>query len=290
MHSDSEKVIKKEDIISSSMEYAKVDPGFIELNNLGEYDVEILKSSLKNPGGQTDFQSRYFVANSQITPYKMVRQALMELEVRHHAYMEVRTSLRKAEVLDRKFARDIQALLDMGDEIAAEMVQIDRDKNWYDIGIWQRKMRQAELEIKTYLDIVKEHAKTPEELEYFTTDNPEEERNYWVLRLGKQAAMDMISFGRLGAGNMDSIAMMPKEDQIEVLTVASQYSGLVNAKMGQIGTVIQKQIEMAAQEDQLELPLISEGLEEEAKNVLSAIESKVDGERLQQLPGISEEA
>lgn len=290
MHSDSDNVIKKEDIVSSSMEYAKVDKGFVEQHNLQEFDVAILEKSLQNPGGQTDFQSRYFVANSQITPYKKVKQALMELEVRHHAYIEIRTSLRKAEVLDRKFARDIQTLLDMGDDIGAEMVQIDRDKNWYDIGIWQRKLRQAEIEIQTYLDIVKEHAKTPEELEYFTTDNEEEERNYWVLRMGKQAAMDMISFGRLGSGNMDSIAMMDREDQIEVLTIATQYSGMVNAKMGEIGQTIQRQIELAVNNNQLELPIIEEGLEEEAKSVLSAIESKVDGERLQQLPGVSEEA
>lgn len=289
MHSDSENVIKKEDVISSSMEYSKLDSGFIEQNQLSGYDVEILKSSLQNPGGQTDFQSRHFVANSQITPYKKVRQALMELEVRHHAYIEVRTSLRKAEVLDRKFARDIQTCNEMGDEISAEMIQIDRDKNWYDIGIWQRKLKQAENEIKCYLDIIKEHAPDEESLKYFTTDNEEEERNYWVLRMGKQAAMDMISFGRLGSGNMDSIAMMDKEDQVEVLTIASQYAGMVNAKMGEITNMVQNQIESLVNNNQLQLPLIEEGLEEEAKNVFSAIESKVDGERIPQLSAVPTE-
>jgi hypothetical protein len=286
MSSDSN-LIQKSNIVSSNLSYAKVDQGFIDANNLGSYDVEIVKQAMVHNNGQTDYQARHFVANSQITPYKKVRQALMELEVRHHAYMEIKTSLRKAEVLDRKFGRDIQMYLDAGDDISAEMVQIDRDKNYYDIGIWQRKLRQSEIEIKTFLDIIKEYAPDEESLKFYTEINDEEERKYWILRMGKQAAMDILAFGRLGSGNMDSIAMMSKEEQVEALTIAIQYSGIVNANVAAISNNVQEQVNELIASQQLDLPMIEDGLEVES-NVFSSIESKVNGERLSELPGVSQ--
>ena len=62
----------------------------------------------------------------------------------------------------------------------------------------------------------------------------EEERKYWIARMGKQAAMDIYCTGRVGIGNIDSIAMMKEEDQIYALSVAYQYSGLLNAGIAKI--------------------------------------------------------
>jgi hypothetical protein len=300
MHSTSDNIVEQAtivtdesnlisgNIVSSDLNTINISGQFIEKYDLQGYDIDLIKQSVLSNNGQTDFQSKYFVANSQITPYKKVRQALMELEVRYHAYFEINNSLKKAEILDKKFARDIEANLDVGLDLEAEMLKVDKDKNLYDITIWKRKMRQSEIEIKTFLDIIKEHAPDQESLEYFLRDNPEEERKYWILRMGKQAAMDILSFGRLGTGNMDSIAMMDREDQIETLTIAIQYSGIVNANVAAISDNVQKQVNELIAANQLELPLIEDGLEETASNVFSAIESKVNGERLSELPGVSQ--
>ena len=40
---------------------------------------------------------------------------------------------------------------------------------------------------------------------------PKNERDYWVSRIGKQSAIDMLSYGKR-SGNMDSITNMPGED------------------------------------------------------------------------------
>ena len=42
--------------------------------------------------------------------------------------------------------------------------------------------------------------------------DPENEKNYWITRLGKQSAIDMLSYGKISSGNMDSITNMPSED------------------------------------------------------------------------------
>ena len=46
--------------------------------------------------------------------------------------------------------------------------------------------------------------------------------------MAKQAACDMISFGHVGTGNMDSIMNLPPDDQIQVLSVCSS-SSLIGA-------------------------------------------------------------
>ena len=65
-------------------------------------------------------------------------------------------------------------------------------------------------------------------------NNPEEERKYWIARMGKQAALDLLSSGRITVGNMDSIAMMSEEDQVQTLKVAIQYSGLMNVGLAKL--------------------------------------------------------
>lgn len=203
----------------------------------------------------TPFQTKHFVAGSQITPWRQVRQALMELETRYHAYFELRTSLRKAEV-QRKM--QIRAIEHESDDLVREMLQIDLDKMDYDITIWRRKLRQAEIEIDSFLKIVREHVTDEEDLKYFTEMNDDEERQYWVFRMGKQAALDIIAYGRIGSGNMDSIAMMDYDDQIAVLHKAIQYSGMINANVATIAHDVSEQIAALSESGKLELPLLQE--------------------------------
>jgi hypothetical protein len=66
-----------------------------------------------------------------------------------------------------------------------------------------------------------------ETLETFKHHNEIEERNYWIARMAKQATMDLMTIGRIGSGNLDSIAMMPIEDQQETIKAALKYNGLL---------------------------------------------------------------
>ena len=48
--------------------------------------------------GMSDFQSRYFVVNSQVTNYRRVRQALLEIETRIAAKKQIERNRKKTEV------------------------------------------------------------------------------------------------------------------------------------------------------------------------------------------------
>jgi len=244
-------IINVADIVSSDLRDVKLDPKFIQEYNLSDFEERVIQSAVLVDTGMTAYQAKHFVANSQITPYKRVRQCLMELEVRYHAYQEIKASLRKAEIMRMKW---VQQQEHMSDPLDKELVQIDIDKNDYDITIWKRKIRQSEVEMRAFLDVIGEHAKTDEELVYFLKTNEQEEKDYWIARMGKQAALDIVAFGRVGSGNMDSIAMMAKEDQLAALTAAMQYSGLLNAGLHKISVGVQGSIDQYLAGTSTEIP------------------------------------
>lgn len=268
-------IINIENIVSSDVSEIKLDTSFIDAYGLSEFDSSVILSAVQVDAGMTSYQAKHFVANSQITPYKQVRQSLMELEVRYHAYQEIKSSLRKAEIMRLKW---IQAKEILEDPLDKELIQIDIDKNDYDITIWKRKLRQSEYEMKAFLDVVKEHANTTEELNYFLEINEEEERQYWIARMAKQAALDVIAFGRVGSGNMDSIAMMDKDDQLEALTMAIQYSGLINAGLQKISIESQDSVNAYLSSNNISIPELIYNKPNE--NIQSTTQPKIKSESI----------
>ena len=242
-------------IVSSETGEINLAKSFVSEFDFSKNDFEILEGSMRFNSGMTRFQCEHFVADSQLTPWRKVRQALMELETRYHAYMENRHSLRKAELLRRKFLRSIENVeAEGGDDIDAGFIQIDLEKNDYDIGIWKRKLRQSELELKYFLDIANKYIDDEHPLEYFLTEHEDEEKIYWIARMGKQAAMDIISYGRIGAGNMTSILDMPEEDQVKSLEVAVQFSGMIGGGIDKIQKTFAPAIAKQLEQDGIAMP------------------------------------
>lgn len=170
----------------------------------------------------SDFQSRYFVVNSQVTDYRRVRQALLEIETRIAAKKQIIRDSKRSEVQMQIKQRDLAAETR---DLEKELILLDIDQLQYDISVYEKKLRVVEEELDEFSKLVLEIVHTPAELESYTQHNEELEREYWVYRMAKQASVDMVTTGRIGAGNLDSIAMMSPEDQ--ALTIGS---ALLNSK------------------------------------------------------------
>ena len=240
-------------IISSDTNEIHLSKSFVDEFSLTKKDFDVLSASMRFDSGMTRYQCEHFVADTQLTPWRKVRQALMELETRYHAYMENRNSLRKAEILRKRLNRDMPLL---PDELDRELMQIDMEKNDYDIGIWKRKLRQSELELKYFLEIVDKYVDEENgyPLEYFLTEHEHEEKMYWIARMGKQAAMDIISYGRIGSGNMTSIMDMPEEDQVETLGIAVKYSGMIGGGIDKLNKMIAPQLQHQLAQEGIAMP------------------------------------
>ena len=242
-------------IISSDTNEIHLAKSFVDEFSLTKKDFDVLSASMRFNSGMTEYECEHFVADPQLTPWRKVRQALMELETRYHAYMENRNSLRKAEILRKRLNRDMPEL---PDELDRELMQIDMEKNDYDISIWKRKLRQSELELKYFLNVVEKYVDDEHPLEYYCEENHQEVRMYWIARMGKQAAMDIISYGRIGSGNMTTIMDMPEEDQVETLGVAVQYSGMIGGGIDKLNKMIAPKLQAQLAQDGIVMPKLLE--------------------------------
>jgi hypothetical protein len=170
----------------------------------------------------SDFQSRYFVVNSQVTDYRRVRQALLEIETRLAAKKQIIRDSKRSEVQLKIKERD-HAL--ESKDLEKELILLDIDQLQYDISVYTKKLRIVEEELDQFAKLIIEIVPNFTELEKYKVHNDELEREYWIYRMAKQASVDMVTTGRIGAGNLDSIAMMAPEDQ--ALTIGS---ALLNSK------------------------------------------------------------
>lgn len=184
---------------------------------------DVIKLAESHGGwSMSDFQSRYFVVNSQVTDYRRVRQALLEIETRIAAKKQIIRDTKRSEV---KLKIKEKELVAQTDDLEKELILLDIDQLQYDISVYDKKLRIVEEELDEFAKLVVEIVPTIEELETYKEHNDELEREYWISRMAKQASVDMITTGRIGAGNLDSIAMMASQDQ--VLTIGS---ALLNSK------------------------------------------------------------
>ena len=114
------------------------------------------------------------------------------------------------------------------DPLKKELIQCEIDMEEIDAKAWEKKLLQGYQEQGYFLDYIKEECgDNEEEILQSLKGNKQEEDKYWIARMAKQSAVDMISTGTINAGNVESILQMPEEHQRGVLNAAMRYSGVV---------------------------------------------------------------
>ena len=190
--------------------------------------------------GMTHEQIKNFVVNSHVTDKRKLRQTLTEISTRNHERKKLFLDIERKKIK----IEQLEAGLEIEDDpYARRLMQCDIDEFKLDIGRFKIAVHQSSNELQAFMDWVNKKYDSMEELIEAAQYNEEEERKYWVARMGKQAAMDVYCTGRIGIGNLDSIAMMREEDQFATLNIAMQYSGLLNAGSGKIQNELKPQMD-----------------------------------------------
>ena len=190
--------------------------------------------------GMTHEQIKNFVVNSHVTDKRKLRQVLIEVSTRNHEkkklFLDIERKKIRIEALEAKLEIE-------DDEYSRRLIQCDIDEFKLDIGRFKITLHQSNNELDAFMQWIHKNFKSMEDLIEAAEYNEEEERKYWIARMGKQAAMDVYCTGRIGVGNLDSIAMMREDDQYATLNIAMQYSGLLNAGIGKIQNELKPQID-----------------------------------------------
>ena len=128
------------------------------------------------------------------------------------------------------------------DDLKKQILQVDLEQAVWDIHMYDKKEKMCQNEIDMFSDMVRSMCPDMQSLEKYKDNNEELEREYWITRMAKQAAMDLNTIGRIGQGNLDSILMMPLTDVKETLQLAIKYNGVLGKGIDAIGQATMKQL------------------------------------------------
>ena len=236
--------------------------------------------------GMTHEQIKNFVVNSHVTDKRKLRQVLVEVERRNHDRKKVVLDKKRKEV---EIARLKDRLNITEDPYERQLMQFDIEEYELDLNKFQVSLHQYDNEMAAFMDWINKHWGSIEEVEKAAEYTEEDERKYWIARMGKQAAMDVYTTGKIGTGNLDSIAMMREDDQYATLNVAMQYSGLLSAGISKIQNELRPHLDklmmdgsspriptMEGIEDNLNLKLYEQLTGNEQKSLQSTDQSETE--------------
>ena len=125
------------------------------------------------------------------------------------------------------------------------MFQVDLEQADWDILMYDKKERMCQNEIDNFVRMIRDLVPNIDDLKNYAKHDELQERNYWITRMAKQAAMDINTIGRISQGNMDSILMMPLADVQESISLAVKYNLALGKGIDAIGQNAVAQLQSA---------------------------------------------
>ena len=184
------------------------------------------------------FKIKHFIGRSMITPYQAMKQWFRELGTKQDAWLHCQWEKKRKEI---ELAQERARLESTEDKFEKEYIEMDILNIQKDLRKFEKNEINAIEEKNSVLECMKELLDSPQGklkdgtplLEVFGNKEKEEqqEKEYWTIRMAKQSAMEIMAYGRIGTGNLDSIAMLEAPQQDEVLSIATEYCTKMNNQM-----------------------------------------------------------
>ncbi len=186
-------------------------------------DLELfLKLEPLTNGGMSVFQMQHFVINENITPYRKLRQAVIELRARLEVLAGSQLDFEEAELKKQKLIEEKEALTGIDQKLKdIEIRRVDL--------VFNRRgtqLAQYEKEAQFFVDMI---TKLTDDVGGFDKaqeilNNPEllnqTEEDYWTKRLARGMYSDFINYGTVGKGTLESIVALPIEQQHKIVNLA----------------------------------------------------------------------
>ena len=211
-------------------------------NNLKDgLDTKLIEVAEQVSFALPRYKAENFVGGAQITPYAKLKQWLLELRGREDAVEHLEYTVKKQDV-EIQIQEESKEFLT--DPKRKQLVDLTISDMKIDLRKFKRNLKDAYIERQGFIDLIKDFldtddAKLPDGSDLIDVIGNKEledkfEHEYWTVRMAKQAMLDMISYGRIGTGNLDSILMMSAEQQKQVLSLASSYTVFIDKNINQL--------------------------------------------------------
>lgn len=221
-----------EDLFKKYKEYSTSDQAGTDTKHLSDAQLKVIEKALNSHFLNPKFKMKHFVTNGQLTPYSTIRQYLLELKAMEEATETFEYMLKKLELENEGIKLRLET---NPSPIEKNILQLELLKNEKEYKQNRRRLAQNYIEREQYIQLIEEFkagpdAKTPDGKDWITDvfGNMEEENkweeHYWIVRLAKQAALDLVAYGRIGSGNMEAITQMGPELQEQTLALTHEVS------------------------------------------------------------------
>lgn len=208
-----------------------------DVSMLDESSKKMIERAMNKEWTNPKYKLRWFVGQQQITPFSKFRQWLLELKSKEESIENMEYEIAKLQV---EYDRYQRIKNNASDDLDQRLAEIEMWKTNRSIYMSKRRIQDWYLERQHLIDLIDEfmssdEAKLPDGSgrTYMDILDTEEEdlyeAEYWTNRLAKQAACDMLFYGRVGTGNMDAILSMSPEQQAETLALTVNFSTQLQA-------------------------------------------------------------
>jgi hypothetical protein len=167
--------------------------------------------------GQSLFQDTFFVANSQLTPYRKLRQLELELNELDTSIKKANFNLRRQDIKKREYERILRKPQAEVSE-NKELIQIDLEE--LELGIEQTKrlLEDAEHRRDNFLEIRNQLLSSVPQ-EYWDQGFENAELENWTKHFAKQLSISMVT-GVPNVSLIEQMASLPVEMTKQIMLEA----------------------------------------------------------------------
>ena len=141
--------------------------------------------------GQSLFQDTFFVANSQLTPYRKLRQLELELHQLDNAIKKTNFTIRRQEIKKREFERILrQPQSEL--QVSKELIEIDLEELCLDMENTKRLLDDSIHRRDNFL-LMREQLLNEVPKEYWDQGFENAELDHWTKHFAKQLQISLLS-------------------------------------------------------------------------------------------------
>lgn len=227
-------------------------------------DDELIKYAFDFDYAYSNYQMDSYVVNTGITDWRKAKQCLIEIEHRTQALDDHGWNLKKmvatVDILKEEYEQETSPA-------KKRLKQIEIDEKIEGAERTRRRIAGIERERERLMKTFRNSIQTKEQMLELSQNVEEKEREYWISRIGKQAAQEMLSYGKIGTGNMESIMQMPHKDQEKIIKGALEFTKKMETGILSLEKEVeQKLIEQLKQQKDIDLiPTLEDTIQKNAK-------------------------
>lgn len=177
--------------------------------------------------GMSTFQMDKFVINDQITPYRKLRQAVIEARARLENITAMGFDLEELQIKMEQ-ALSVSALTDSSCVFDKRLNGIKIRRQEFEINRKQQLIEQQSDEAQFFLRVIKDIVENDfggeeELLNKFKTKefHIEQEENFWVEKLSRGVYSDLLNYGTISKGVTEAIANLTAQQQQLIISKAT---------------------------------------------------------------------